>query len=81
MDFDGRHFGSFRHNRVSIPIHSSQGRFGDFDRSQLADRLDRLAEVRGAVVARGRALIANSGYPDREIVRHISRLLAEHLQH
>ena len=81
MDFDGSHFGSFRHNRVNIPIHWPKGRFNDFDRTQLAERLERLAEVRSAVVARGRALVANAGYPDREIIRHVSHLLAEHLRH
>ena len=80
MDFDGRHFGTFRHNRVNIPIHWSQSRFGDFDRSQLTDRLERLAEVRSAAVARGRSLIANPNYPDQKIVREISRLLAGHIR-
>jgi len=81
MDFDGSHFGSFRHNRVSIPIDWPQGRFSDLDRIPLAERLDRLADVRSAVVARGRALVANPDYPDREIIRHVSHLLSEHLQH
>jgi hypothetical protein len=81
MDFEGRHFGSFRHNRVNIPIHWTQDRFGDFDQTQSAGRLERLAEVRSAVVARGRSLIANPNYPDQEIVRKVGRLLAEHIRH
>ena len=80
MDFEGRHFGSFRHNRVNIPIHWTTDRFGDSDRPRLADRIDRLSEVRSAVVARGRSLVANPDYPDEKIVRKISRLLAEHIR-
>ena len=80
MDFEGRHFGSFRHNRVNIPIHWISDRFGDCDRPRLADRLERLSEVRAAMVARGRSLVANSNYPEEKIVRQISRLLAEHIR-
>ena len=80
MDFEGRHFGSFRHNRVNIPIHWTIDRFGDCDRPPLADRLERLTEVRSAVVARGRSLVAHPNYPDQNIVRQISRLLAEHIR-
>jgi hypothetical protein len=80
MDFDRRHFGSPRLNGVSFPIQWPSSRFGDLDRAQLAGRLDRLADVRSAVVARGRALIANPLYPSREIVQQVSRLLAQHLR-
>lgn len=80
MDFDGSHFGSFRHHRVSLPLSQPSTRFSDFDRAQMAGRLDCLAEVRSAVVARGRSLLANPRYPDREIIQHIGFLLAGHLR-
>jgi hypothetical protein len=80
MDFNGRHFGSSRPNGESVPLQWPSSRFGDFDRPQLAGRLERLADVRSSVVARGRALIANPLYPSREIVEQISRLLAKHIQ-
>jgi len=79
MDFDRRHFGSSRLNGVSIPIQWPSSRFGDYDRAQSAGRLERLAEVRSAVVDRGRALIANPLYPSRDILEQVSRLLAEHI--
>lgn len=56
-----------------------QDRFNDLDRAELVNRLERLADVRTAVVARGKALIATPHYPDAKIVRHVSRLLADKL--
>lgn len=79
MDFNGRHFRSFRHSRVNLPIQWTSDRFGNFDRSPSADRLERLAEVRSAVVARGHALLANPDYPSREILQQVGRLLAKHI--
>lgn len=79
MDFDRRHFGSSRLNGVNFPLSWPVSRFDDFERAQSAGRLERLAEVRSAVVARGRALIANPQYPGREIVQQVGRLLAEHI--
>ena len=54
-------------------------RFNDLDRVELAGRLERLADVRRNVVARGRALIDNPDYPDKETLRAIGRVLAQHL--
>ena len=55
-------------------------RFSDLDRAELVDRLERLADVRSAIVARGKALIANPRYPDSKIIREVSLLLADKLQ-
>ena len=55
-------------------------RFGELERAKVAGRLEKLADVRSAVVSRGRALIANPRYPDKEIVQQISRLLAQKLR-
>jgi len=57
-----------------------QDRFGDLNRVELVNRLDRLADVRRAVVARGKTLVANPNYPDQKIIQEISRLLARKLR-
>jgi hypothetical protein len=78
MEGHGGMFGAFRSNdlkNTSLP----QDRFNDLDRAELVNRLDRLADVRTTVVARGKALVANPHYPDAKIVRKISRLLANKL--
>jgi hypothetical protein len=78
MEGYGRMFGAFRSNdlkNTSLP----QNRFSDLDRTEVVNRLERLADVRTAVVARGKALIANPHYPDAKIVRQVSRLLADKL--
>jgi hypothetical protein len=54
-------------------------RFVDLERADLVNRLERLADVRRAVVERGKALVADPNYPDKKTVQHISRLLAEKL--
>lgn len=54
-------------------------RFGELERADLVNRLERLADVRRAVVERGKALVADPNYPDKKTVRRISRLLAEKL--
>ena len=51
-------------------------RFSDLNRSEIGNRLDRLADVRSAVVARGKTLVGNPHYPDGAIIRQVSRLLA-----
>lgn len=56
-----------------------QDRFNDLERAELVNRLERLADVRASVVARGKALVANPHYPDANIVRQVSRLLADKL--
>jgi hypothetical protein len=79
MDVHGRFFGAFRSDvlkkNTSLPHH----RFSDLDRAELNHRLERLADVRAAVVARGRALVANPQYPEPHIVQQVSRLLAAKL--
>jgi uncharacterized protein YllA (UPF0747 family) len=57
-----------------------QNQFGDLNRAGLANHLERLADVRSTVVIRGKALITNPKYPEAEIVRLISLLLAEKLR-
>ena len=55
-------------------------RFSDLERAESMARLERLAEVRPSVVLRGKALVANPNYPEKKIVRKISRLLAEKIR-
>ena len=80
MQVDCRNCGVFRSNRLKSDNSLPQDRFGDLDRAELVSRLDRLADVRRSVVARGKALVANPNYPDQEIVRLISLLLARKLR-
>jgi hypothetical protein len=58
-----------------LPSH----RFSDLERAESLARLERLADVRPSVVARGRALVANPNYPSLHIIRSISELLARKL--
>lgn len=58
-----------------------QHRSADFDRAHTMERLERLVDIRSKVVARGKALIANPEYPDKEILRKVSHLLAHHIRH
>ena len=57
-----------------------QDRFNDLERAESLARLERLSDVRSAVVIRGRALIANRNYPDKKTLRKISELLAAKLR-
>ena len=66
-------------NRLNERPLTPADRFSDLGRAKLAQRLDRLADVRADVVARGRKLVANPHYPEKEIIRQVSRLLARHL--
>ena len=78
MEGYGRMFGAFRSNdlkNTSLP----HNRFSDLDRAEVVNRLERLADVRTSVVARGKTLVANPHYPDAKIVRQVSRLLADKL--
>jgi hypothetical protein len=76
MQVHGRNFGAFRSNLLKSNNSLSHERFSDLNRTELENRLARLAEVRPAVVARGKALVANPDYPDRDTVKRISHLLA-----
>jgi len=78
MEAHGRNIGVFWSNRLK-KNQSLQDRFSDMQRAELVNRLDRLADVRSAVVARGKALVANPHYPDKATVRMMSRLLADKL--
>lgn len=44
--------------------------------SETARRLERIADVRSSVVARGKALVARPEYPEPRVVRAVARLLA-----
>lgn len=79
MEDYGRNSGSFWSNRLKSKKQLPQDRFSDLERSGLVNRLERLADVRPSVVARGKMLIANPSYPDKRIIRKVSHLLAEHL--
>lgn len=46
--------------------------------SELAARLDRIADVRQSAVRRGKLLIANPNYPDAKVIRGVARVLAKH---
>ena len=74
-----RNSGAFWNNRLKSKKLLPHDRFIDLDRAELANRLERLADVRPSVVARGKGLIANPTYPDKKIIQKVSRLLAEKL--
>ena len=81
MQVDARQLGVFRSNLLKSKNSSlPQDRFCDLDRAGLMNRLERLADVRSAVVARGRARVANPNYPDHRVMKKVSALLAEKLQ-
>jgi hypothetical protein len=78
MESHGRNPGAFwsdclKNNQFSLE------RFSDLERVELIRRLDRLADVRKAVVARGKALVSDPHYPGPAIIRDISKLLAARL--
>ncbi len=78
MDGEGRNCRAFWSDRLkNNPF--SQDRFNDLERAEVANRLDRLADVRSSVVARGKALIANPRYPEPIVLKKISELLAGRL--
>jgi hypothetical protein len=62
-------------NSNNLPQH----RFSALERAESLARLERLADVRASVVARGKALVANPNYPSKQIIRSISELLARKL--
>ena len=75
-----RNFAAFQSHRLKSEHLSSWDRFNDLENTARGPRLERLAEVRHTVVTRGKALIANANYPDKKIIRQISRLLAVKLR-
>lgn len=75
MEGHGGNFSAFPINRLKNN-QLALARFSDLNRSEIGNRLDRLADVRSAVVARGRTLVANPHYPDSVIIRQVSRLLS-----
>lgn len=74
-----RNFGS-RSSHLKPHQDLPQDRFNDLERAESLARLERLADVRSAVVLRGKALIANRNYPDKKTLRKISLLLAAKLR-
>jgi hypothetical protein len=76
MRVEARNFGAFRSNHLKSSNSLPQDRFTDLDRMELVNRLERLADVRRSVVARGKALVANPNYPDKRIIKQVSHLLA-----
>ena len=76
----GRNIRGIRSNQLKKSNHLSHDRFSDLERAESLARLERLADVRPSVVARGRALIANPQYPDQKILRSIGHLLAGKLR-
>lgn len=80
MQFKDRNLDPARTSQLNNHHHKPHDRFGDLERVALAERLERLADVRPAVVRRGRALVADPNYPGPAILRQISRLLARHLK-
>ena len=79
MRVNGRNFGPVQKNHLKKSHDLPQDRFSDLERAESLARLERLADVRSSVVLRGKALIANPNYPDKKILRKISRLLADKL--
>ena len=80
MRANGRNFGAVRNNHLKKSSDLPADRFSDLERAESLARLERLADVRPSVVLRGKALVANPNYPDKKIVRQISRLLADKLR-
>lgn len=80
MQVDCRNLEAFRNNHLKKSNDLPTDRFSDLDRAESMARLERLADVRPAVVMRGKALIADPNYPDKKIVRQISRLLANNIR-
>jgi hypothetical protein len=79
MESHGRIFRGFRSNCLKNN-QLSLARFSDLNQGELANRLDRLADVRKAAVARGKNLISNPHYPDTVVMEKIGRLLADKLR-
>ena len=83
MQGHGRNFGpsrNNRHHRLKSIHQLPLDRFGELERGEVAGRLEKLADVRASVVARGRALIANPRYPDKKTMKQVSLLLAAKLR-
>lgn len=79
MRVNGRKSATFRNNHLKKSHDLPQDRFCDLARTESIARLERLADVRSAVVIRGKALIANPNYPGPDIIRKVSHLLASKL--
>ena len=80
MQVHGRNFGASRSNHLKSHKELPQVRFSDLERAESLARLERLSDVRSAVVMRGKSLIANRHYPDNKILRKMSQLLAAQLR-
>ena|SRR5436190_1336645 len=80
MRFNARNCGAFRSNHLKSDNSFPLDRYNDMQRGEVVNRLDRLAEVRSAVVSRGKTLVANPNYPNKEMVQQMGRLLANKLK-
>src|SRR5262245_40861246 len=80
MRFNARNCGAFWSNHLKSDNSFPLDRYNDMQRGEVVNRLERLAEVRGSVVSRGKTLVSNSNYPNKEIVQQMSRLLANKLK-
>ena len=79
MEVHSRSIGAFWSNNLK-KNELLLARCNNLDRAELVSRLVRITDVRSDSVARGRALLADSNYPDKLTVRKISRLLTEELR-
>jgi hypothetical protein len=80
MEFDGTNCATaFRSKRLKSKNSLPKDRFNDLERAEMEARLERLADVRPRVVARGKKLIADPNYPDAKTMRKIAELLADKL--
>jgi hypothetical protein len=48
--------------------------------TELLWAMRKVPEARASVVARGRRLLSDPGYPSREVLRRVARVLAKHLE-
>jgi hypothetical protein len=78
IEHPGSKFEAFWSNRLKNN-QLSMDRFSDLERIELIRRLDRLADVRKAVVTRGKALVSDPHYPSPSVIRDVSKLLATKL--
>jgi hypothetical protein len=79
MEGHSRSFGAFWSNHLKKNELVS-ARCSNLDRAEFVSQLVGMIDVRSSSVSRGKALIANPNYPNRETERRISRLLTEELR-
>ncbi len=77
MQVDAGKSTAFRSNTLKSDNSLPQDRFRGLEHAEMEQRLDKLNDMRAAVVARGKKLIATPGYPDRKTLRKVAELLAK----